>query len=159
MRFVSLATALRSSHALALLYTGASVATSAKRASPASTLMILARIFSAIDAADAVLVVSPIYFAGVPSQFKAVLDRFQPYFWKRQQQIEQGRPLPPKRALYVALVGEGGDPYGTAPAQAQVASPFALADFSVVDARDLIAVDEDTIVSEALQMIEQGRGE
>ena len=119
----------------------------------------LARISSALDTADAVLVVSPIYFAGVPSQFKAVLDRFQPYFWKRQQQIEQGRPLPPKRALYVALVGEGGDPYGTAPAQAQVASPFALADFSVVDARDLIAVDEDTIVSETLQMIEQGRGE
>lgn len=119
----------------------------------------LARIFSAIDAADAVLVVSPIYFAGVPSQFKAVLDRFQPYFWKRQQQIEQGRPLPAKRALYVSLVGEGGDPYGTAPAQAQVASPFALADFSVADVRDLIAVDEDTIVSEALQMIEQGRGE
>lgn len=119
----------------------------------------LARISSALDTADAVLVVSPIYFAGVPSQFKAVLDRFQPYFWKRQQQIEQGRPLPAKRALYVALVGEGGDPYGTAPAQAQVASPFALADFSVVDARDLIAVDEDTIVSETLQMIEQGRGE
>ena len=61
----------------------------------------LARIFSALDTADAVLVVSPIYFAGVPSQFKAVLDRFQPYFWKRQQQIEQGRPLPAKRALYV----------------------------------------------------------
>lgn len=116
-------------------------------------------ISSALDEADAVLVVSPIYFAGVPSQFKAVLDRFQPYFWKRQQQIEQGRALPPKRALYVALVGEGGDPYGTAPAQAQVASPFALADFSVADARDLIAFDEDGIVSEALQMIEQGRGE
>ena len=75
----------------------------------------LARISSALDTADAVLVVSPIYFAGVPSQFKA--------------------------------------------AQAQVASPFALADFSVVDARDLIAVDEDTIASETLQMIEQGRGE
>ena len=37
----------------------------------------LARISSALDTADAVLVVSPIYFAGVPSQFKAVLDRFQ----------------------------------------------------------------------------------
>ena len=80
----------------------------------------LARISSALDTADAVLVVSPIYFAGVPSQFKAVLDRFQPYFWKRQQQIEQGRPLPAKRALYVALVGEGGDPYGTAPASFRI---------------------------------------
>lgn len=119
----------------------------------------LVRISSALDAADAVLVVSPIYFAGVPSQFKAVLDRFQPYFWKRQHQIEQGEALPPKRALYVALVGEGGDPYGTAPAQALVASPFALAGFSVVDARVFIAVDEDAIVSGTLQMIEQGRGE
>ena len=33
----------------------------------------LARISSALDTADAVLVVSPIYFAGVPSQFKACL--------------------------------------------------------------------------------------
>ena len=88
-----------------------------------------------------------------------MLDRFHPYFWKRQQHSERGRPLPAIRARYVALVGGGGDPYGTAPAQAQVASPFALADFSVVDARDLIAVDEDTIASETLQMIEQGRGE
>ena len=67
----------------------------------------LVRISSALDTADAVLVVSPIYFAGVPSQFKAVLDRFQPYFWKRQQQIEQGRPLPAKRALYVRSLVKG----------------------------------------------------
>ena len=65
----------------------------------------LARISAALDAADAALVVSPIYFAGVPSQFKAVLDRFQPYFWKRQQQIEQGGvPLLRKRRSHLLLL-------------------------------------------------------
>ena len=64
----------------------------------------LARISSALDTADAVLVVSPIYFAGVPSQFKAVLDRFQPYFWKRQQQIEQGRSLLNAHCMWRSLV-------------------------------------------------------
>ena len=34
-------------------------------------------------AADAVFVVSPVYFSGAPSQFKAVLDRLQPLFWRR----------------------------------------------------------------------------
>lgn len=41
-----------------------------------------------IEGAAGVVVVSPIYFAGVPSQFKAFLDRFQPYFWKRQALLE-----------------------------------------------------------------------
>lgn len=107
----------------------------------------------AIDKADAVMVISPIYFAGVPSQLKALLDRFQPYFWKRQQQIAAGLFRPTKRPLYVALIGEGGDPYGTDPARVQIASPFALADYAVRCHREFIKTDTDAIYAELSRLV------
>lgn len=109
----------------------------------------------AIDAADAVLVISPLYFAGVPSQFKAMLDRFQPRFWKRQRLLAAGGTLPPKKPLYVALVGEGGDPYGSEHALAQIASPFALADHSVVEHRTFIRSNVNAIAAELRELIDR----
>lgn len=100
---------------------------------------------SALDTADAALVIAPIYFAGIPSQLKALLDRFQPYFWKRQALLDQQTQLPVKRPLVLALVGEGGDPYGAEHAFASLASPFALADLGVVDQHTFIQEDEATI--------------
>ena len=35
-----------------------------------------------LNTAERVFLVSPIYFAGAPSQLKAVLDRLQPFFWR-----------------------------------------------------------------------------
>lgn len=105
--------------------------------------------------ADALLVISPIYFAGVPSQFKAVLDRFQPYYWKRQRLLARDLPLPEKRPLYLAVVGEGGDPFGAEPAFASIASPLALADFAPVYQQAFIKTDEDTIFSALLTGIEE----
>lgn len=65
----------------------------------------LARISSALDTADAVLVVSPIYFAGVPSQFKAVLDRFQPYFGNgSNRSSKEGRSLLNAHCMWRSLV-------------------------------------------------------
>lgn len=115
-------------------------------------------VLCALDAADAVVVVSPIYFAGVPSQLKALLDRFQPYFWKRQRLIDAHQPLPQKRPLCLALAGEGGDPYGAEPAVAQVASPFALADFKMVYSHAFIGADEEEMfgqLSAAVDSIER----
>lgn len=107
----------------------------------------------ALSEADALLVISPIFFAGVPSQLKALLDRFQPYFWKRQQQLAENLPRPEKRPLYVALVGEGGDPYGSDPALASVASPLALADFAVRYHQTFIRVDQPTLANELSTII------
>lgn len=104
-------------------------------------------LMTALDTADAALIISPIYFAGVPSQFKAVLDRFQPYFWKRQKELAEGRERPEKRPLYVALVGEGGDPYGSKPALAQIASPLALANFAIRSSHAFIRANLEDILS------------
>ncbi len=113
----------------------------------------------ALDGADAVLVISPIYFAGVPSQFKAVLDRLQPYYWKRQHHLRTHDSLPKKRPFYLALVGEGGDPYGAEPAVPSVASPFALANFELARMHAFIGENEDRIYAKLAHQITQAHKE
>ncbi|WP_251197893.1 flavodoxin family protein [Anaerotardibacter muris] len=116
------------------------------------------KVHAAIDGADLVVIISPIYFAGVPSQLKALLDRFQPYFWKRQELIADQQSLPPKRPLILGLVGEGGDPYGTEAAFVTLASPLALADLGVVDRFSFIQASETMIVEQLKVSIEKIQG-
>lgn len=92
----------------------------------------------ALCKADRVILVSPIYFAGVPSQLKAVLDRLQPLFHKRMDLLKRKEPLPCKKPLHLLLVGEGGDPHGYDPAVTMVKSAFQLADFTIVDVHAFI---------------------
>ena len=53
----------------------------------------MAEVYELIDAADELVVVSPVYFAGAPAQLKALLDRLQPYFWT---DARHGRKRPRK---------------------------------------------------------------
>lgn len=77
-----------------------------------------------LDAADELIVVSPVYFASVPAQFKALLDRLQPYFWSN---LREGA----KRPCVLHVVGEGGDPHGFEPLVGTVRSALACAGFEV----------------------------
>lgn len=98
---------------------------------------------SFIDAladAERVLLVAPIYFAGAPSQMKAVLDRLQPFFWSYLSRKAEGEPLPPKRPLTLFVVGDGGDPHGYEPLVASVRSSMALAGFSIEETVPLIGI-------------------
>ncbi len=63
-----------------------------------------------LDAADHVIVVCPLYFAGPPAPFKALLDRLQPYFWS---DIRTRTDL--RRTFEVHVVGEKDNPYGFDP--------------------------------------------
>lgn len=101
-------------------------------------------IYPLIDAADEMVVVSPVYFAGAPSQLKALLDRLQPYFWT-DARMRHARPA----ALHV--VGEGGDPHGFAPLMGTVRSALSVAGFSLDTVYDWVGkIDESgTIVAEA----------
>lgn len=78
-----------------------------------------------LDAADELIMVSPVYFASVPAQMKALLDRMQPYFWSN---VRQQRT---KRSLTLHVVGEGGDPHGIEPLIGTVRSAFAVAGFQI----------------------------
>ncbi len=108
----------------------------------------------ALGKADRVVLISPIYFAGVPSQLKAVLDRLQPLFHKRMALLKRKEPLPCKKPLHLLLVGEGGDPHGFDPAITMVKSAFQLADFAIADVHAFIG-DEQPRTIEDLDFIKE----
>ncbi len=83
-------------------------------------------IYDYIENSEELEIVVPIYMAGVPAQFKTVLDRLQPYFWKGNRKVKL------KRAT-LHLVGEGHDPFGFEGAVLTVKSALYVAGFEVCD--------------------------
>ena len=68
-------------------------------------------VYAEVDAADAIAIATPVFFATVPAVLKTLYDRFQPY-WARRYAL--GQPAPTrKRPGALLVVGGGGDPYGT----------------------------------------------
>ena len=68
-------------------------------------------VYAAVDAADAIVISTPVYFATVPAVLKTLYDRFQPY-WARRYVL--GEPVrTPRRPGALLVVGGGGDPFGT----------------------------------------------
>ncbi|MBS3974495.1 MAG: flavodoxin family protein [Actinobacteria bacterium] len=87
----------------------------------------MSEIYPRIDAAAAIVVASPVYFATVPASLKALYDRCQPYWERRHARVSSeaiaGVPMRRKGALL--LVGAGGDPFGFDAAIATTRSVFA----------------------------------
>ena len=94
-------------------------------------------LYDLIDDADEITVVSPIYFSGAPAPLKCLIDRLQPYFWRRLEQREIGA-LPAKRPLTLHVLGEGGDPHGYDALISEVQSAFATADFRLTTVYDWV---------------------
>lgn len=84
----------------------------------------MAEVRKHLDAADELIMVSPVYFASAPAQMKALLDRLQPYYWSA---LREG----PRRPAVLHVVGEGGDPHGIAPLVGTVRSALAVAGFEL----------------------------
>jgi multimeric flavodoxin WrbA len=80
-------------------------------------------VYARIDAADAVVVATPVYFASVPATLKALYDRCQPY-WARRYVL--GLPAPARRPGALLVVRGGGDPYGHECAVTTTRSVFAV---------------------------------
>jgi multimeric flavodoxin WrbA len=80
-------------------------------------------VYPRIDAADAIVVATPVYFATVPAVLKALYDRCQPY-WVRRYLLH--RPVERRRPGGLLVVGGGGDPYGNACAITTTRSVFAV---------------------------------
>ena len=101
----------------------------------------MAEVYELIDAADELVVVSPVYFAGAPAQLKALLDRLQPYFWT---DARHGR----KRPATLHVVGEGGDPHGFEPLVGVVRSSLSCAGFALERVLDWVGrIDEDGVIT------------
>lgn len=132
----------------------------------------MTKLYSLLDAADDLVIVSPVFFAGPPAQFKAVLDRLQPYFWKWTAGLENknstenasggivsdkhgdralesggGRAgsLAAKRSASLYVVGEGGDPHGFEPLVVSTRSALAVAGFRLTDIFAFIGQDLEKI--------------
>jgi multimeric flavodoxin WrbA len=81
-------------------------------------------VYARMDAAEAMAVVTPVFFATVPAVLKIIFDRCQPY-WARRHVL--GEPAPAhKRPGAILVVGGGGDPFGTGCAFTAVKSVFAV---------------------------------
>lgn len=104
----------------------------------------MAEVYELIDEADELVVVSPVYFAGPPSQLTALLDRLQPYFWTDVRKA-------PKRPATLHVIGEGGDPHGFEPLIGIVRSALSCAGFRLERVLDWVGkIDErGTILAEA----------
>lgn len=79
-----------------------------------------------LDASDELYLIVPVYFAGLPSQMKALADRLQPYFFTKLRFGEL-------RPIIVHIVGDGHDPYGFDGALATIASSFGCAGFGIAE--------------------------
>lgn len=99
-----------------------------------------------LDAADELIIVSPIYFSGAPAQLKALLDRLQPYYWS-----DLWKRTKKRRDLVLHVVGEGDDPNGFEPLIGVVRSACAVAGFRLRAVYDWIGcIDRDgEIIAEA----------
>ena len=89
----------------------------------------MADVAEALDAADELLVVCPLYFAGPPAQMKALIDRLQPYFHSDLRSCEL-RPA----ALHV--IGDGKNPHGWQPLADILASALLCAGFRLTTVLD-----------------------
>ncbi len=101
-----------------------------------------AEVARALEAADALALVAPVFFAGPPSQLKAVLDRLQP-LWARRYLLGTS-PLLPKGArkpFDLVVVGTGGDPFGYEPLVTCCRSALRMADYELREVRDLVGAD------------------
>ena len=112
--------------------------------SPCAIADDMQELYELIDAADELTVVSPVYFAGPPSQLKALLDRLQPYFWS-------GARKNAKRPAVLHVIGEGGDPHGYDALVSIVKSAVAVAGFKLETVFDWVGkIDENgDIVADA----------
>ena len=108
----------------------------------------MAEVRKHLDAADELIVVSPVYFAGAPAQLKALLDRVQPYYFSNVRTRTKER-----RPITLHVVREGGDPHGFEPLVGVVRSALAVAGFQLERVLDWIDCfdDDGEIVADAAE--------
>lgn len=103
-----------------------------------------------MNSCDELTVVCPVYFSGAPSQFKAFIDRLQPYYYSTKWRTAEKRPA------HLFVVGEGGDPHGFVPLVGEVRSALSVAGFSLETVHDWVGrVDADGSLRGSVDLREQ----
>jgi multimeric flavodoxin WrbA len=113
-------------------------------------------VYDELDAADAIAIASPVFFATVPAVLKTLMDRCQPY-WARRHVLGEAAPAA-KRPGAILIVGGGGDPFGTGCALNPIKSVFAVLSVSADRVIEVVGPDrpgEMTAEPDALARAEQ----
>lgn len=125
----------------------------------------MTEVLQALDEACELVVVCPVFFAGPPAQFKALLDRIQPLYWTRvaagsarsgEGGATAGAICGAKRPLRLLIVGGGGDPHGYQPLIGSTVSALSCAGFELVQTVPLIGMDADAAIQAALEALAPG---
>lgn len=109
-------------------------------------------VYALMEAADSLTVVSPVYFAGPPAPLKALLDRFQRYFWTDLR-------AQPKRPAQLYVIGDGGDPHGFQPLTGIVRSALAVAGFRLDAVHDCVGKTFEELDAVAAAWMPDAEGE
>ena len=94
----------------------------------------MSKVMEAVNSADLLYVVAPIYFGGPSANYKAMLDRFQPHYWSDTRQK-------PRRSAYLIAFGDGGDPYGHEALEICTRSALVVAGFEVISVNAYIGME------------------
>ena len=92
------------------------------------------------EAADALVLVAPVFFSGPPSQLKAFFDRLQPY-WAQRYILDTRHaalPLDERKPFELVVVGAGGDPFGYDPLVQTARSALRMLDFELTAVHEAI---------------------
>jgi multimeric flavodoxin WrbA len=115
----------------------------------------MAAVYELLDAADAIVVATPVFFATVPSTLKALYDRAQPY-WARRYVLHE--PHGPKRPGALLIAAGGGDPFGHTCAETTTRSALAVVGFEIDEVIVAEPVDERGEVLAKPDVLESCRG-
>lgn len=99
-----------------------------------------ADVLAALTSAVAVVVATPVFFAGVPAQLKALYDRCQP-LWVRRYLLGECH-TGPKRPAALILTRGGGDPFGVSAAVWTSRSALAVAGLEMRFEEEFLARDK-----------------
>jgi multimeric flavodoxin WrbA len=111
-------------------------------------------VYRLVDEAAALVVATPVFFAGVPAVLKAVFDRFQPY-WARRFVLKDLEPA--RRPAGIIMVGGGGDPYGFEGAMWTTKSVYSVLGFDSIDQVELAGVDSPGDLGRFPEVVEAAR--
>jgi len=93
----------------------------------------------ALDSCDALLWVTPLYFAGVPAQLKGLIDRLQVYYGRR---LLHGKPTAARRPAAAVILRAGGDPFGAEAAILTLRSASQMAEFTLPEPLVISGIDK-----------------
>ncbi len=109
-------------------------------------------VYERIDAADALAIATPVYFATVPAVLKVLYDRMQPY-WARRYVLGETAPEV-RRPGALLMARGGGDPFGAECAVNPTRSVLAVLGVEITETLEVLADRAGEVEGDAAAMAE-----